>query len=217
MFGGILIVIIGIYILKRFKKVDKYKLDQLALSEYLEAPLDSVGIGKLYERYLGYLATTSGYIVNYNGAVNAYRDYGRDLILENEDEVVLVQAKCWSKFKTIHESHIFQLYGSLVHYRKTNDKSKNIKALFCTTAGYSEIAIDAAKILGIELKEEELFKGFPMVKCIILDDDSKTYVLPFEEGYDGISIDVDRGESFAKSVDEAVSKGFDPYCMKTPA
>lgn len=200
-----------IIVVWKFRRPSIYDLDQKALTDYLSSSLDSTEVGTLYERYLGYLAAQSGYFVNYNGAVNTYRDFGRDLILEKKGETVLVQAKCWAGFKTIHESHIFQLYGSLVHFTKTQKAETGtvVKAMFCTSAKYSDVAIKAAKVLGIELKEENLSRDFPMVKCIVLDDGTKSYVLPFDNGYDELSIDFSRGEEFVYTVQEALEKGFD--------
>jgi hypothetical protein len=41
---------------------------------------------------------------------------GRDLIVRRGTELRVIQCKYWSKEKTIHEKHIFQLFGSTLEY-----------------------------------------------------------------------------------------------------
>lgn len=46
---------------------------------------------------------------------------GRDLICMKDGKIHIVQAKCWSADKTIHEKHIFQLYGTTLCYELENN------------------------------------------------------------------------------------------------
>lgn len=48
----------------------------------------------------------------------------------------------------------------------------------------------------------------PLVKCNISKSDNKIYHLPFDQQYDRIKINISKGEMFAYTIDEAVSKGF---------
>src|SRR5437870_5312224 len=77
--------------------------NQLALDRYLARPKSDWEIGRLYERYLGYLRETAGWTVTYHGALHGFEDLGRDLICEKDGRVEIVQAKCWSRSKLIHE------------------------------------------------------------------------------------------------------------------
>ena len=57
---------------------------------------------------------TSGWLVTYHGALHGFEDLGRDLICIKDKIVEIVQAKCWSKSKVIHEKHLFQLFLCLL-------------------------------------------------------------------------------------------------------
>ena len=39
---------------------------------------------------------------------------GRDLIVSKEKKLFVIQCKRWAAEKTIHEKHIFQLYGTTI-------------------------------------------------------------------------------------------------------
>ncbi len=110
----IAVLLLG-YFISRNRPKDSYtKFDieaQRQLDEYHNSNLPPEEVGRLYERYIGYLYEEEGYEVKYNGANNGVQDMGRDLIVSCVDETIIVQTKCWAKFKSIPESHIFQLYG----------------------------------------------------------------------------------------------------------
>lgn len=188
---------------------DENTESQRALDAYLSESLSAVEIGRFYERYIGHLYEVDGYDVQYNGALNGVEDMGRDLIVRGGDEVFIVQTKCWSKNKLIQESHIFQLYGSMTHFMLTSRvKAPVTKAVFYTTAKYSDVAREVARVLGVELRTEELNRSYPMIKCSVSADGEKTYHLPFDPYYDKIKIRHHNGEFFAQTVQEAVAKGF---------
>lgn len=208
-----LIVLITGYLLFRKKSNDPYtKVDKEAqrqLDEYHNSNLSPEQVGRLYERYIGYLYEVDGYDVKYNGANSGVQDMGRDLIVKSVDEVIIVQTKCWAKFKLIPESHIFQLYGSMIHFKLTSKfKDRATKAVFYTTAKFSEVAKDVAKVLGVELKIEFLNRSYPMIKCIVSENGDMNYYLPFDPYYDQVKIEPRKGDLFAYTVREAVEKGF---------
>ena len=111
--------------------------NQLALDRYLSKTLSPVAVGRLYERYLGYLHECEGWEVEYHGIIEGYADLGRDLICRKGNEVLIVQAKCWSKQKLIHEKHIFQLFGTqqlyLMNFGIGKLFSPDVSACFITT------------------------------------------------------------------------------------
>lgn len=96
---------------------------------------------------------------------------GRDLICEKGNEILIVQCKYWSQFKTIHEKHIFQLFGTTFQYKyqlEQENKNKKIKAIFHTSTNLSEMARRFAKELDIEVKENiKLDREYPCIKCNI--------------------------------------------------
>ncbi|NUN06645.1 MAG: restriction endonuclease [Bdellovibrio sp.] len=201
------IVVLAVFLFRRFFSKDERA--QRELNKYLSQPLSSDEIGRFYERYIGHLYETEGYDVIYNGAINGYADLGRDLIVKCVDEVLIIQTKCWSKNKWIQEKHVFQLFGTMTHFTRTSEKNgRPTKAVFYTTAKYGDVARDAAKVLGVELRTEELNRSYPMIKCSVSSSGDKLYYLPFDQGYDNIKIDLHRDEYFTKTVKEAVAKGF---------
>ncbi len=87
---------------------------QLALDRYQNRNKTKWEVGIEYERYVGYLYETKGYVVTFTGATLGLEDMGRDLIAKKDNSIIVIQCKRWAKEKTIHEKHIFQLYGSMV-------------------------------------------------------------------------------------------------------
>lgn len=194
---------------KRFNlKSDDIDINQSELDSYLNSNLSSFEVGTLYERYIGYLFEKEGYYVKYHGALRGYDDLGRDLILKKDNEVWIVQTKCWSKHKQVQEKHIFQLFGTLEYYKR-QERNPMVKAIFFTTATYSKTAMDAAFSLGVELRIEKLDRSYPMIKCNVSNrTNDKIYHLPFDDYYDNITIIPDKGEFYAKTVKDAVARGF---------
>lgn len=200
-------VILLILIVKYY--FNKDAIAQRKLNKYLRKNLSKNEIGKFYERYIGYLYESQGYVVDYNGVNNTYADLGRDLIVNSESEVAVIQAKCWANQKFITEKHIFQLFGTTIHYKLTSDfKNYPVKAVFYTTAKYSKTAVEVANVLGVELKYLSLNRSYPIIKCSTSYNGSKTYHLPFDPSYDKLRIDLRKQECFVLSVKEAVEKGF---------
>jgi hypothetical protein len=188
--------------------------NQLALNRYLSGGLGPAAIGRLYERYLGYLYEREGWKVEYYGIVKGFEDLGRDLICSKGNDVKIIQAKCWSIGKTIHEKHIFQLFGTTQLYimdREKNDLfTPSISARFVTTTTLSPVALRAAEWLKIEVQEQlPLSKAFPMIKCNINQGTKeKIYHLPFDQQYDRTKILPELGELYAATTAEAEKKGF---------
>lgn len=80
----------------------------------------------------------------------------------------IIQAKCWSTDKLIHEKHIFQLFGTVQLYlmeRSENDLFKPVVTpIFTTTTALSDVAKKAAKWLNISVQENfELSKSYAMI------------------------------------------------------
>jgi len=188
--------------------------NQLALDRYLNRTLSRAAIGRFYERYLGYLYEKEGWQVEYHGIVEGFDDLGRDLICRKGNQIVIVQAKCWSADKLIHEKHIFQLFGTAQLYlmnQQQNDLfGANISAMFITTTSLSPVAQKAAKWLKISVKERfAIDKAYPMIKCNINQSSKeKIYHLPFDQQYDRTKIIPELGEFYTVSVLEAEQHGF---------
>jgi restriction endonuclease Mrr len=206
--ASIILFCVGLFFFFSRKKCENREAQKL-LNEYLNSSLTSTEIGTFYERYIGHLYEEKGYYVKYHGALNGYDDLGRDLIVEGNGETLIIQAKCWAKNKVIGEKHIFQLYGSMMHYKKTHPKKGNeVKAVFITTANYSDVAERAAKVLGVQILNEELKRNYPLIKCNVNKAGDKFYHLPFDPFYDKINLDSSQGKAYVHTVDEAVARGF---------
>lgn len=197
-----------------YEKLDTTTRNQLALDRYLQKHHNKAGIGRFYERYLGYLYEKDGWDVEYIGIFKGFEDMGRDLICKRGNEVKIIQAKCWSAEKLIHEKHIFQLFGTVQLYlmeRSKNDLFKPVVTpIFTTTTALSDVAKKAAKWLNISVQENfELSKSYAMIKCNINQSTGKRiYHLPMDQQYDKVKIVPELGECYATTVSEAESLGF---------
>lgn len=197
--------------------------NQKALDRYLVTRKKPWQIGRDYERYIGYLYEIKGYKVTYQGIEKGLEDLGRDLICKKGNETIIIQCKCWASHKVIHEKHINQLYGTAVKYFIENKQmveksgiltffpdlinSGEIKASFVTSTKLSDTAKRFAEALGIDVDEERQLQNYPRIKCNISLSGEKIYHLPFDQQYDTTLID-SRGEFYAKTVQEAMNKGF---------
>jgi hypothetical protein len=209
-----------------FENLSTLERNQKALDRYLNSAKTPYQIGRDYERYIGYKYELMGYQVTYHGIEEGIYDLGRDLICRKGDQIEIVQCKCWSKHKTIHEKHINQLFGTTVKYyidffaegKGLNKKLSalpnmlqegKIKSVFYTSTTLSETAKKFAAALGMEIHEEETLKPYPTIKCHTnKQTEEKIYHLPFDQMYDRTIIEKKYGEFYAMNVAEAESKGF---------
>lgn len=194
---------------EEYRHLTSAEKSQLALNRYWERPKSKRTLGRIYERYVGYLYEQQGYDVDYVGIFKGFEDLGRDLICRKSDEIIIIQCKNWSQFKTIYEKHVFQFFGTLFQYKDEN-AGRNVKGIFCTTTELSTLAHRFAEQLGIEIKDNFKFaKNYPSIKCnISRDDGSKIYHLPFDQQYDRVKVERDKGEFYCSTTQEAESKGF---------
>jgi hypothetical protein len=183
--------------------------NQLALDKWKARRKSNVEVGRIYERYLGYLYELEDWKVTFIGALEGFEDMGRDLLCVRGDAVHVVQAKYWSKHKTIHEKHIFQLYGTslLIPHTHPELAGKRIIPIFATTTALSETALWAATALGVRIRSIDMDQDYPVIKCNINNDDH-IYHLPFDQQYDRVRIIPAKGELYVKTAAEAEAKGF---------
>ncbi len=182
---------------------DKY---QLALNRYSSAKKSRWDIGRDYERFIGYKYECSGGKVFYQGIIKGFEDLGRDLIVAfPNSKVTIVQCKCWSKVKTIHEKHVFQLYGTVLGYRLENP-SKTVDGILITSTCLSDTARRYSELLGIKAVENYPLEDYPRIKCNV-SPRGLIYHLPFDQQYDRTEI-TERFERYAWTVKEAEELGF---------
>ncbi|AXX97357.1 restriction endonuclease [Profundibacter amoris] len=196
--------------------------NQLALDRWKSKRKSNWEIGRMYERYIGYLYEEQGNRVEYFGAIKGLDDLGRDLIVRKSGETMIVQCKYWAKEKTIHEKHIFQLFGTVVeHIARTNSNGESlplfetftqlsdIRPVFVTSTVLSERAKEFAALLKVEVRESVPFGDYPIIKCNISKrNGERVYHLPFDQQYDRTVIEPEEGEFYAWTTDEAEKQGF---------
>lgn len=198
---------------------------QRALCEFKTRNLCNLEIGRLYESYIGYLREQDNWRVAFTGILGGYGDLGRDLICTKGNLHEIIQAKCWSKRKEIHEKHVYQLHATVIHYRlqlreayklkfgrkkaKELMASQKITGHLISTTKLSDMAAKVAKHCGIQFELQELSKEYPMIKCnISKKTGEKRYHLPFDSHYDSIIIGNVDGESYVNTVLESENSGF---------
>lgn len=194
---------------EEYRKLPSVERNQIALDRFWKRPKSKWYIGRMYERYIGYLFEEQGYDVEYVGIFKGYEDLGRDLICQKEDDFIVIQCKNWAQFRTIYEKHIFQFFGTVFQYKDENPDRK-VRAIFYTSTELSKLARRFANELGIELKENYKFdKGYPSIKCHTSKiDGTKIYHLPFDQQYDKTKLEEKYGEFYCKTVKEAEGAGF---------
>ncbi len=208
-----------------FEALSPVQRNQKALERYITNHKSNWQIGREFERYTGYLLEEKGYAVDYHGAIEGFDDLGRDLIALKEEKTLIVQCKYWAQNKVIHEKHLYQLYGTFCDYVisrnlrpdskqhemfSERDALKNVTPIFITTAQLSERAKKIASLLGIQVQESLPTKlNYPRVKCNVSQrDGQKIYHLPFDQQYDRVKIEPERGEFYTSDCIEAEEKGF---------
>ncbi len=198
---------------EEWEKLSSVEKDQLALDRYVQSrSKNKWQIGRDYELSVAYEYRKKGYTVDTFGSYMKLDDLGRDLIAKSEEFTLIIQCKYWSKEKTIHEKHIYQLYGTLISYCiEHNLPIDAVHGVFVTSTNLSPTARKAAKLLGIQTVENHPMVEFPRIKCNVNRDEygctTKIFHLPMDSQYDNTKIEKN-GECYAFTVEEAVSKGF---------
>lgn len=190
-----------------FEKLSNAEKYQKILDRWKARKKTDWDVGIEYERYIGYKLECDGYKVSYIGAMFGLKDMGRDLIATKSGKTLVIQCKRWSKEKTIHEKHLFQLYGSTAVYA-IEHPSVQCKAVFITTTELSETARKCAEYCDISVVENCPMGDYPLIKCNANKDGEKIYHLPFDQQYDKIVISKNKQSSYAWTTHEAEQKGF---------
>lgn len=199
---------------QEYERLTSAERNQLALERYLNKPWGRAAVGRAYEHYIGHLMEQDGWFVEYHGINKKFADMGRDLICSRGDEVKIVQTKCWSRNKTIHEKHIFQLAGTTLHFELEEAQQglfkRQVSARFVTSTLLSPVARQAAEWLKVEVDEDRpLRKDFPMIKCNINQQTlERIYHLPFDQQYERTAVHSKLGECIVATAAEAEAKGF---------
>ena len=104
------------------------------------------------QRFVGYRYGKNGSNVKYHGIAKGLDDLGRDIIARRSGAIEVVQCKRWSIQKTIHEQHVFQLFGTVTAYR-IDRPGDPVSGKFVTTTRLSERALQFARQLGLDVAQ----------------------------------------------------------------
>jgi hypothetical protein len=182
--------------------------NQRALDRYLKSRKTNWQLGRDYERYIGYLREQAGCSVTYHGIFKGLEDLGRDVLAEKDGVLEVIQCKRWARRKTIHEKHVFQLFGTMVLARIENPE-KQVTGTLTTTTALSDTATAVANYLDIEVEQNFPLEDYSRIKCnVARASGERIYHLPFDQQYDSTIIETERGEFYAATVAEAEDQGF---------
>lgn len=214
---------------EEYQRLPSVERNQKALDRYIISRNKSNwALGRDYEMYVGYLFQEKGYRIEYKGILDGYEDLGRDIIAKKEEEVCIIQCKNWAQFKSIHEKHVFQLFGTTMEYWIKNFRDNNLqksfqefsnflndnrlKPIFFTSTSLSSKAKEMASALSIEIVENTPLQDFPRIKCNLNVDEfgneTRIYHLPMDQQYDRTVVGNKKGEFYALTVKEAEDAGF---------
>lgn len=183
--------------------------NQRALDRYRTSRESGWQVGRDYERFVGYQYEADGWKVEYHGIARGLEDLGRDVIARRDTQIAVVQCKRWSREKTIHEKHVFQLFGTVTAF-KIDNPTAQIRGRFVTTTSLSPRAREFASALDLDVAESYAFDAdYPCIKCnVSLSTGERIYHLPMDQQYDATVIDPERGETYVSTVAEAHDLGF---------
>lgn len=195
-----------------YKSLTEIERNQRALERYwdqrVKRNLWLVGIQ--YERYIGYLYESRGYKVVYHGALKGVADLGVDIIATKGNTTHVIQCKRYSEIKKIpvRENAIAQIYGAAKVYQYEKGLKKVIPVMI-TSYELSDEARRFADALNVQVREKIKLEMYPCIKCNInRATGERIYHLPFDQQYDTVVIEKDKGEFYAANVQEAHLRGF---------
>jgi len=206
-----------------YRNLPTAERNQLAFDRWRRTKKTRWQVGRDYERFIGYKYETLGFDVSFTGAIEGLQDMGRDVVARRGSETLVIQCKYWSRDKTIHEKHVFQLFGSALEYAirlgSVDEidqlsmfagaiKSTGVKAVLYTSTKISDVAKEVAKKLRVECNENIPISDYPLIKCNISRNGERIYHLPFDQQYDRTKIIASKGEQYVYTVAEAEKAGF---------
>ena len=197
---------------EEWARLSDVERNQLALDRYVASHQKSNWqIGRDYELAVAYEYSQKDYQVDTFGSYMGLEDLGRDFIAKKGASTLIIQCKYWSKSKTIHEKHIYQLYGTMIGYCvEKNIPPDRVAGVFVTNIQLSDMARKIADYLGLAYAERHPMAAFPRIKCNIGRDEygqTRIFHLPMDQQYDATKIS-GPGEFYAFTVQEAVDAGF---------
>ncbi len=142
-------------------------------------------IGDHYERFVGWVFYRMGFSVYFNGLLKGKDDEGIDLIAERNDELLIIQCKCWKRGSVYPMNILTQLDGSASLYKIESRKDIHIRKILVTlNRSYTDRFKQVAHSLNIELFPLPLIE-FPLIRFNkTYFDHSKSLFVPQDSEYD---------------------------------
>ncbi len=171
---------------EEWNSLSSLEKNELAFERYKKRHKTKSQIGRDFEMYVGNIYEKGGYSVEYHGIENGLKDKGIDLIAKKGNKTLIIQCKYWSTYKTIHENHLCQLYGTTIMYQLEHPTEKTFPVFICHNT-LSDVAKIFAEKLNIEVSENIDLGEYPAIKCCDnYEKDTMIYHLPFDLNYDKI-------------------------------
>ncbi len=146
-----IVILILLFILKE-KKINKNKKSDLK-----ERYKKNLKKGNEYEDKVGLYYEKMNYNVQYRGIHLKRADKGIDLIAENENQILLIQCKNWSKTNSITHKIVKEIYGNCAMYIKKK-KIKKGNIMFILAIPNKEILSKGAEYVFIENYKDFRYK-----------------------------------------------------------
>lgn len=196
---------------EEYSRLSSTEKNQLVLDRWRNRKNKSAWeVGVDYERYVGYIYESSGFTVDYEGALKGVEDRGVDIIAKQGSEVLVIQCKRYSaaKSKHVHENTVAQIYG-VAKVISMENPEVNVTPVIYTSSSLADEAKRFAKYLGILVFENiPLPHDYPIIKCNTGKSGERIYHMPFDQQYDRIKIAGKPGAQYVSTVVEAEKLGY---------
>ena len=172
----------------------------------------SCDYGRQYERYIGYLFESNGYMVTYRGIADNLDDGGIDLVARAPRKIRLVQCKRWRH--AVGKDIVSRLLGAIDRFVYEDRKGKpsrmrmDIRGVIVCSADVEKEAEEMSRHFGILLRPNMKFRRYPAIKAQRITGDAGRFLLPTSRGYDRMRLDPKRGDGYFSSVREVLARGF---------
>lgn len=195
------------------KNIDNKAIkNQKVLDDYIKREKTLWEKKRDYKLYIGFLFRQKRFQVQYISSTKKRESTDKDLIAQKGKQIILIKSEYCNDAKETLTQCVNALGKAMEAYsfeHKIN--KKNIKGMFYSNIGFTDIASKLANSLGIILIPYQECGEFPRIKCNIGRDENgkpvKIYHLPVDQQYDRVKIEL-KGECFVETIAEAEKRGF---------
>jgi len=168
--------------------------------------------GLQFERFIGQRFESRGWSVTYRGIKLGKNDGGIDLIARRQRKIRLVQCKCWLNI-TLGADVVSRMIGAVERFKwelqqQRHGSRTDIHGEIITTGTADEEACALAAAHDILLCQNIIKHPYPAIKAQKVGPDFGRFLIPFDKGYDTMSINPQKGDRYFTTIREAVAAGF---------